>query len=38
MRWTFVTMGSRSVRAMALANATCAASAWSPSVVYTVAR
>ena len=36
LRWTFVSVGSRYVRAIALANATFAASPWSPPVVYTV--
>ncbi|MGB8386067.1 MAG: hypothetical protein WCG47_33335, partial [Dermatophilaceae bacterium] len=36
LRWTFVTTGSRFVRAKALANATYAASHWSPMVRYTV--
>ncbi len=36
LRWTFVTTGVRSVRAMALADATYAASRWSPRIAYTV--
>jgi hypothetical protein len=36
LRWTFVTTGSRYVRAKALANATYAASPWSSLVRYTV--
>jgi alpha-tubulin suppressor-like RCC1 family protein len=38
LRWTFVTTGSRSVRAKALPNATYAASPWSPRVRYDVRR
>jgi hypothetical protein len=36
LRWSFVTTGSRYVRAMALANATYAASPWSSRVHYLV--
>ena len=36
LRWTFVTMGARYVRARALANVTYAASPWSPSRHYVV--
>ena len=36
LRWTFVTTGSRYVRAQALANAAYAASRWSPRINYTV--
>lgn len=36
LRWTFVTTGSRYVRARALPNATYASSRWSPLVRYTV--
>jgi hypothetical protein len=37
LRWTFVTVGSRYVRARALPNATYAASPWSARVQYAVA-
>jgi hypothetical protein len=36
LRWTFVTPGGRSVRALALGNAVYAASPWSPRIVYSV--
>jgi hypothetical protein len=36
LRWTFVTTGTRKVRAAALENAIYAASPWSPAVVYRV--
>jgi alpha-tubulin suppressor-like RCC1 family protein len=36
LQWTFVTMGSRYVRAMALSNLTYAASGWCPRVLYAV--